>query len=99
MNNPPVSDGSRLLQSSGTNAPNNRRGMALLMVLLLLSLTVGLCYAAMRSRFTAGTIQRNSDRIGLRPPGRRDRHDDGHQENVPHRLGGSGDRAERLAGR
>ncbi len=39
-----------------------RRGMALLMVLLLLSLTVGLSYAAMRSQSTVSTIQRNADR-------------------------------------
>lgn len=39
-----------------------RRGMALLMVLLLLSLTLALSYAAMRSQSTAGMIQRNSDR-------------------------------------
>ena len=39
-----------------------RRGMALLMVLLLLSLTLGLSYAAMRSQSTVGMIQRNSDR-------------------------------------
>jgi hypothetical protein len=39
-----------------------RRGMALLMVLLLLSVTLGLSYAAMRSLSTAGMIQRNSDR-------------------------------------
>ena len=38
------------------------RGMALLMVLLLLSLTLGLSYAAMRSMSTSGMIQRNSDR-------------------------------------
>ncbi len=36
--------------------------MALLMVLLLLSLTVGLCYAAMRTQATSGMVQRNSDR-------------------------------------
>ncbi len=36
--------------------------MALMLVLLLLSLTVGLCYAAMRGRFTAAVIQRNADR-------------------------------------
>jgi hypothetical protein len=41
---------------------NRRRGMALLMVLLLLSLTVGLSYAAMRSQTTVSMIQRNSDR-------------------------------------
>jgi len=41
----------------------SRRGMALLMVLLMLSLTVGLCYAAVRSRFTASVIQRNADRL------------------------------------
>ena len=39
-----------------------RRGMALLMVLLLLSLTLGLSYAAMRSQATVSMIQRNSDR-------------------------------------
>jgi hypothetical protein len=39
-----------------------RRGMALLMVLLLLSLTVGLSYAAMRGQATVGMIQRNSNR-------------------------------------
>lgn len=38
------------------------RGMALLIVLLLLSLTLGLSYAAMRSQSTAGMIQRNADR-------------------------------------
>ncbi len=42
--------------------PSSRRGMAVLMVLLLLSLTVGLCYAAMRGQSTIGTIQRNADR-------------------------------------
>lgn len=36
--------------------------MALLIVLLLLSLTLGLSYAAMRSQSTAGMIQRNADR-------------------------------------
>jgi hypothetical protein len=36
--------------------------MALLTVLLLLSLTLGLSYAAMRSQGTASMIQRNSDR-------------------------------------
>ncbi|MBN1396028.1 MAG: hypothetical protein JW959_13480 [Pirellulales bacterium] len=36
--------------------------MAMMLVLLLLSITVGLCYAAMRSQFTAAVIQRNSDR-------------------------------------
>lgn len=36
--------------------------MAILMVLLLLSLTLGLCYAAMRSQSTISTIQRNADR-------------------------------------
>jgi len=39
-----------------------RRGMAILMVLLLLSLTLGLCYAAMRSQGTIGMIQRNANR-------------------------------------
>lgn len=39
-----------------------RRGMAVIMVLLLLSLTMGLCYAAMRGQFTMNTIQRNSNR-------------------------------------
>ncbi len=41
---------------------HRRRGMAVLMVLLLLSLTLGLCYAAIRGQYSAGTIQRNSDR-------------------------------------
>ncbi len=36
--------------------------MAILMVLLLLSLTVGLCYTAMRTQATAAMVQRNSDR-------------------------------------
>jgi len=39
-----------------------RRGMAVLIVLLLLSLTLGLSYAAMRSQTMVGMIQRNSDR-------------------------------------
>ena len=39
-----------------------RRGITLLLVLLLLSITVGLSYAAMRSMSTASMIQRNSDR-------------------------------------
>lgn len=42
--------------------PHSRRGMAVLMVLLLLSLTVGLCYAAMRGQSTIGAIQRNTNR-------------------------------------
>lgn len=36
--------------------------MAVLVVLLLLSLTLGLCYAATRSQYTTSTIQRNADR-------------------------------------
>lgn len=40
----------------------SRRGMTLLLVLLMLSITVGLSYAAMRSMSTASMIQRNSDR-------------------------------------
>ena len=47
----------------GRTRPQDRRGMALFVVLLLLSLTVGLSYAAMRSQYTAGTIQRNSNRL------------------------------------
>lgn len=46
-------------QSTG---PHGRRGLAFLMVLLLLSLTFGLSYAAMRSLRTVSMIQRNSDR-------------------------------------
>jgi hypothetical protein len=49
-------------RGSSRGAAQRRRGMALLLVLLLLSLTVGLSYAAMRSMSTAGMIQRNSDR-------------------------------------
>lgn len=45
-------------------ATSSRHGMALLFVLLLLSLTLGLSYAAMRSQSTAGMIQRNADRRG-----------------------------------
>lgn len=37
--------------------------MALLLALLMLSLTVGLCYVAVRSQFTSGVIQRNADRF------------------------------------
>ena len=41
---------------------NTRRGVALLVVLLLISMVLGLSYAGVRSRHTALQIQRNSDR-------------------------------------
>ena len=50
------------VKTIANNRADRRRGMALLMVLLLLSLTVGLSYAAMRSQATVSMIQRNSDR-------------------------------------
>jgi hypothetical protein len=59
----PQSWGVRTRYAQGGES-GRRRGMALLMVLLLLSLTLGLSYAAMRSMSTAGMIQRNSDRRG-----------------------------------
>jgi len=51
-----------LRHDMGRTRLQDRRGTALFVVLLLLSLTVGLSYAAMRSQYTAGMIQRNSNR-------------------------------------
>ena len=42
--------------------PSHRRGISALLVLLLVSITLGLSYASIRSQHTAALIHRNSDR-------------------------------------
>jgi len=43
-------------------AAGRRRGVALVMILLLISMVLGLSYAAVRSQYTAVQVQQNSDR-------------------------------------
>ena len=43
----------------------SRRGVAVLLVVLLLAITLGLSYAAVRSQHTALQIQSNAERLGL----------------------------------
>jgi len=53
------------LSATATRLPaaaGRRRGVALLMILLLISMVLGLSYAAVRSQYTAVQVQQNSDR-------------------------------------
>lgn len=47
------------------SARRQRRGMAVLLVLMLLAMTLGLSYAMVRSQNTASAIERNADRRAL----------------------------------
>jgi len=65
----PPADPRRSLRRQPTTAPSpatrGRRGVAVLLVLLMLSIVMGLSYAAVQSQFSEVRVQRNADRHEL----------------------------------